>query len=175
MLRVVRSVDEHTGEVYSEKSRYIQDTLNEEGYRVPSHKKGSRMFDNIYFPAEMGYSDIGRLTVLAKMMIPYSNMLGYRARGGIVAYGEKCIMEKLGLSEKRGRQFLAKMIRLGIMQRVTRVVDSEQVVEYYINPAYFFAGKRISINLYLLFREHLDGILPKWVIKEFQDMAQPKK
>lgn len=152
--------------------------LNVRGYRVPSHKAGV-MSSKLPFPKDMSDNEIGKMARLAKLMIADSNMLGYRARTGIKAYTQEQIIEIIGLSHKRGREFIDKMIKLRVMEKTIRIMGDLEQEEYYINPAYFFAGKRISLNLYLLFRESLDPVIPAWVKREFMESAKeqviPKK
>lgn len=175
MLQLIRNMNEYTGEVISQKEKYIPDVLNEEGYKVPPHKAGAKLFSDVQFPPEMTDSEIGKMARLAKLMIADSNMLGYRSKTGIRAYTQDEIIDIIGLSPKRGKEFLQKMFRLGLMQVCIREYGDITQEEYYINPAYFFAGKRISLNLYLLFREYLDPILPEWVRYKFWEMAQPNQ
>jgi hypothetical protein len=178
MLQVVKNVDTKTGEVFGQKEKYIADVLNEDGYKVPVHKLGAKLFADVAFPADMTDAEIGKMARLAKLMIADSNMLGYRTRAGIKAYTECEIIQIIHLSKKRGREFIQKMLSLKVMQRSTRKYGEIEQDEYYVNPAYFFAGRRISMNLYLLFREALDLILPAWVKKEFwrsaKEQARPE-
>lgn len=173
MYRDVRDITAD-GVVVRMKREYIADALTPEGYRVPPHKRGAVMFADICFPPEMTDAEVGKLARLAKLMIADSNMIGYRGHGGIKPYTRDDICALVGLSGKRGREFVCKMITLGVMAVVTRRVGDIEREEYYINPAYFFAGKRISLNLYLLFRESLDPILPAWVRREFWSAAQQR-
>lgn len=179
MLQVIKNIDQSSGEILSEKKKIIEEMFNDEGYRVPTHKLGAKLFADVPFPETMSDSEIGKVARLAKIMVASSNMLGYRSHGGILPYTEKQIIKIIGLSDKRGKEFMKKMIGLGVMQLNTRKVGDVVSEEYYINPAYFFAGKRISLNLYILFREHLDKILPPWVKKEFlaaaNEQAKPSK
>ena len=175
MLQLVKNVDTRTGEVISEKKKFIEDVFTDDGYRVPSHKLGAKLFSDISFPKEMNDSEIGKMARLAKLMVATSNMLGYRSRVGIRPYTENQLIDIVRLSVKRGKKFIDKMIRLGVMQKNIRIYGEIESREFYINPAYFFAGKRIDLNLYLLFREHLDLILPKWVSGEFLQAANERK
>jgi len=172
LLQLIKNVDTRTGEIILEKRKHIEDALTEEGYKVPAHKRGAKLFAGVPFPEEMTDAEIGKMARLAKLMVSTSNMLGYRKKGGIVPYTEKQIIKIVNLSQKRGREFIKKMIDLGVMQKNIRIVGDIESEEYYINPAYFFAGRRISLNLYLLFREHLDPILPEWVKREFIQSAK---
>lgn len=172
MLQLFKGVNASTGEIVSEKQWYIEDVLNEDGYKVPTHKKRAAMFADVRFPAEMTDTEIGKMARLSKLMISTSNMLGYKKGRCILPYTEKHIIDILDLSQYRGKEFIQKMIFIGVMQKTVRKIMTMETEEYYINPAYFFAGKRISLNLYLLFREHLNAVLPNWVIAEFLNMAK---
>lgn len=49
-------------------------------------------------------------------------------------------------------------------------------VGFYINPAYFMAnGQRLSLDLFLLFKEDLKAVIPSWVIIEFIRQAKEKQ
>ena len=61
------------------------------------------------------------------------------------------------------------MVRLHVMRKVDGV-------GFYINPAYFMAnGQRLSLDLFLLFKEDLKPIIPSWVIIEFIRQAKEKQ
>ncbi len=172
MLKLIKNIDHKTGYTYSEKTRFIEDTFNEDGYRVPPRKAGVKMFNGVPLPQEMTYPEKGRIADLSKRMITATNMLGYRSGGQILPYTAEHLMNLVQLSPRWGRPFLKKMIKLGVMQVNTRKYGGIESTEYYINPAYFFAGRRISFNLYLLFREHLDPILPQKVKDDFLMMVR---
>lgn len=171
MLQVVKNINEKTKKVMSEKEKYIEDILTEDGYKVPVHKLGAKIFADIPFPDDMTDSEIGKMARLAKLMVADSNMLGYRARAGIKAYTYEQIIQIVGLSHKRGKEFMDKMKRLKVIMVSKRTLGEITQDEHYINPAYFFSGRRIHMNLYLLFREALDPVLPEWVRKEFWKAA----
>lgn len=160
------------GEVISEKNERFADALNDEGYRFPSHKIGARIFSDVKFPNNVTDTEIGKMTRLSKVMIGKTNMLGYRKYRDIIPYTIKEIGEIVGLCEERGRKFVNRMCKLRMMQEIT----TNSGKQYYINPAYFMAsGQRLSLDLFLLFRNELTTILPKWVITSFLMQAQVKK
>lgn len=175
MLRIIKDVDQATGEIKRGKQEFIDDILNEEGYKVPVHKLGAKLFSDVQFPEEMNDSEIGKMARLAKLMVASTNMLGYRSRSGILPYSEKQLIEIIGLSRFRGKEFIDKMVRIGMIQRNKRLYGEIESEEFYINPAYFFAGRRISLSLYLLFREHLDPVIPTWVRAEFWRAAKEQQ
>jgi len=170
-LRILKDIDAN-GEVFNEKEIKLPDRFNEEGYLIPYNKRGSKMFADVPFPDRMNDAEIGKTARLAKLMVSTSNLLGYRTKTGIKPYTEKQLIEIVGLSSYRGKEYISKMINVGMMQRNKRIIGEVESEEFYLNPAYFFAGKRISLNLYLLFRENLDPILSDWAKKEFQQAAR---
>lgn len=169
-LRIIKDLDAN-GEIFREKEIKIPDTFNDDGYLIPYNKRGSKMFADIPFPDRMNDAEIGKTARLAKLMVSTSNMLGYRTRTGIMPYTEKQLIDIVGLSSYRGKEYISKMINIGMMQRNKRIIGNIESEEFYLNPAYFFAGKRLSLNLYLLFRENLDPILSEWSKKVFQEAA----
>jgi len=66
------------------------------------------------------------------------------------------------------------MIRMRILAKVVIDIGSETQVQYYMNPIYFFNEKWLSLNLYLLFKVDVDGVLPEWVRWKFNDVELGK-
>lgn len=164
--------DEKTGEVIKTKEESFTNSLTEEGYRMPSQKLGARIFNDIQFPDEMSYGDIGKMTCLAKMMIAKNNMLGYRGRRKIVPYTAEEIGGLVGLSGRRAKEFVWRMLN----SRVICKEQSDGETRYFVNPAYFLAnGQRLSFDMFIRFQEDLIPLLPKWVINEFLKQAKTKK
>jgi len=161
------------GEIVNETFNRYPDAMTDEGYRIPSHKLGARLFADVQFPKEMLYIDIGRMTVLSKLMIRRTNMLGYRVGRRIEAYTTYEIGGLVGLrSESQRYAFINRMLKLRVMQRV----DINGKSQYYINPAYFMsAGQRLSLDLFLLFREELAPIVPLWAMRSFLCQAREKE
>lgn len=160
------------GEVVSDRNERFTDTLNDDGYRFPPHKLGARIFADVDFPTDMTDAEIGKMTRLSKLMIGKTNMLGYRKGRSILPYTAHEIAELANLKERQGRDFINKMGRLKVIQKV----DINDSYQYYINPAYFMAsGQRLSLDLFLLFKEDIAPILPKWVLDSFLIQAREKK
>lgn len=169
MIRTVKLVSSD-GEILKDESYKLTESLNEQGYRFPAHKMGARIFSDVTFPIEMTDSDVGKMTRLSKVMVGKTNMLGYRRGRRIEGYTAEEIGELVGLKTKRtARNFVNKMVRLHVMRKVDGV-------GFYINPAYFMAnGQRLSLDLFLLFKEDLKAVIPSWVIIEFIRQAKEKQ
>ncbi len=153
-------------------NKFFKDIFNKDGYRFPFRKAGVRLFADVRFPVGMTDSEIGKMTILSKEMIGKTNMLGYRQNEKIIPYTALEIGCMVGLSGSRARAFTNKMRKLHIMQKV--LVNGDP--QYYINPAYFMAsGQRLTLDLFLLFRNELTNIIPDWVMKSFLAQAREKK
>lgn len=174
MIQERRNIDKETGEVISTIQTEIPDTMNEEGYRVPTNKKGAKLFSDVNFPKDVTDSEIGKMTRLSKLMIGSTNMLGYRVRGAIKPYTDSELTEIVGICGWRGKAFIEKMIKEKMMGRFEITIGEQKRIQYYINPVYFFAGKRIGLDLYLMFQEELNLILPEWVQKNFAYAVREK-
>jgi hypothetical protein len=165
-------VDNITGQIIEESDNRYPELMTDEGYRIPSHKAGVKIFDDIQFPLEMSPAEIGRMTILSKLMIGKTNMLGYRKNDNIYAYTYSEIIELAKLKQRQGVSFMRKMCKFHVMQKVTTTSGPQ----YYINPSYFMAaGHRLSLDLFLIFRDDLQDIIPLWVKKEFLSQAKDKK
>lgn len=176
MLRKeTRIVNEH-GVIVSENSFNIPEAFDEEtGYLFFPNKNHSKSYHEIPFPAAMSMVDIGRMMVLSKRIWSNTNLLGEAKRGGIQPYGISDIGRVIGVEDRQAYRFVDRMLKLGILAR--NRVDTEGIkeIQYYINPIYWFSGKRIPLNLYLLFRRQLDALLPPWVVERFGAKEAEKK
>ena len=115
------------------------------------------------------FADIGRLHVLAENTYADTNMIAYYKNKKYYPAGIKEISEMIRLCERNTKDFLKKMIDLGIMAKAI-VNSNEQIdIQYYLNPLYFLSSKYLSPGLYMLFRKQLDEYLPQWVIKKFNE------
>lgn len=161
-----RILDHETG-VVTEMNSLYPEPMTEEGYLFPARKSGARVFRDVRLPVEVTYAEKGMLGDLAKYhMIAGANMLGYRGRNRILPYTPRQIGELVGLkSRSKCSRFINKMLRIRVMMKVKAIGGEWQ---YYLNPAYFSSpGYRLSLNLFLLFRQELAAILPPHILQEF--------
>ena len=176
MIKRTQFIDEHTGEIYSDKNKFVNSTFDEEkGYLFWNRKNFAKTYRDIDFPEEMTDAEIGKMTRLSKKIWSNTNMLGYRGNGGIKPYDIEKIGEVIGLKYRQTLRFVNKMMRLGVMAKVKVDVGGKKETHYYINPIYFFSSNRIPLNLYLIFKNELDPFLPQWVIDRFKAQDQEQK
>jgi hypothetical protein len=172
MIKHRQVINEKTGEVYHVDAQYFSECMTDEGYRFPYHKAGARLFEGVMFPSGMTDAEIGRMCILSKLMIGQTNMLGYRRGKNIMAYTAQEIGELIRVKRTQALRFVNRMCKFRVMQRINTNSGSQ----YYLNPAYFMAsGKRLSLDLFLLFRDEITPILPAWVINDFLRQAKEKQ
>jgi hypothetical protein len=172
MRKETMYIDDQTGEIVGQKSRYVGNRFDpEKGYLFRNQAGGFSQFYDVSFPPGMTDMEIGRMTRLAKKMYGKTNLIGYRGNGGIRPYDIDGMARIIGLERRQTYNFIKKMINLGVMAKVK--VESRGRVDYqfYINPLYYNSSNRIPLNLYLLFRQQLDPYIPIWARKKFLDMA----
>lgn len=174
-IKRIMRVDGQTGEVYYSKEEYQTPAFDEEkGYLFWARKKAAKTFADVTFPQGMNDLEIGRMVRLSKRIWGKTNMLGYRGNGGVRPYNIDQIGEVIGLKSRQTHAFVTKMLKLGILARVVVECEGVKETQFYVSPIYFFSGNRIPLNLYLIFREQLDAILPEWVKQRFDEQGKKK-
>jgi len=163
-----RWVNTNTGEVSGESSKEFPPHFDEErGYLFWHRKQFVKTFADVPFPVDMTLEDIGRMTLLSKRVYSQTNMLGYRGNGGVKSYSMDQVGEIIHCGPRQARRFFERMVKFGLMAKVKVVVGVCDELQWYLNPIYFFSNNRLPLNLYLLFREQLNAVLPRWVIERF--------
>jgi hypothetical protein len=167
LRKETRYVDEH-GVVVKSTSHDLPEAFDDElGYLFWPRKNHAKSYHEVPFPPGMSVVDIGRMTVLSKKIWANTNLLAVRGRGGLRPYTLVDIGRVIGVEERQAYRFVDRMLKLGMMARSKLNIVDVKETHYYINPIYWFSGKRIPLNLYVLFRHQLDLILPKWVIERY--------
>lgn len=174
LVYINTAVDPETGEI---KQKNVQRKVyfdEQNGYLFFSQKNGARTFDGIDLPDTLTDFDIAKLYRLSRRIYRNSNLLTYRTGNNIKPMQIMQIARLLHMSERCAVIFVNKMIRMRILAKAVIDIGSEKQVQYYMNPIYFFNGKWLSLNLYLLFKVDLDGVLPDWVRQKFNDVELGK-
>lgn len=159
-----------TGQVMKTETRsmFISPQFDEErGYLWWNQKEHSKSFKTVPFPDEMSMIDRGRMATLAKCILGKSNMLGYKGHGGLRPYVVEQIAKIIKTDVKQAQRFLTRMEKLRIIKLISVPFGERTEIQIYVNPVYFFAGSRLSLNLYLLFQDEMKHHVPDWVKDEF--------
>lgn len=168
IIEIKSQIIEETGELVKEQKRLFTSQFDEEkGYLFWNRKNHSKIYNDIEFPECFSYADQGRLQKLSRHIYSNTNMLGYRGNGGVKPYSKYKIGELIDLKRSALSEFMKKCISYEIIKEVKIETNNIIEIQYYINPVYYFSGKRIPLSLYLIFRNSLDKYLKEWVKREF--------
>jgi len=171
LIKQTNYIDDKTGEIYKSNDKYVDMQFDEEkGYLFWNRKKHNKTFHDVKFPKEINWNEKGRLLELSQHVWSNTNLLAYRGNGGIKPYDEKQISKVIGLKERQTKAFIKKMIKNRIIAKTKIETGNRIEIHYYMNPIYFFSGNRIPLNLYLIFRNELDAILPEWVKEKYNEI-----
>ena len=141
----------------------------EKGYLLRVNRNNLTILDSIGLPTTLTDGDVAKMYRLSLTLHKQGNLLCYRSGNSLKAMNDAKIAKYLGISERKASEFLNRMIQNNIIARVIIVKGNSRERQYYINPIYFFVGKWLNVNLYLLFKNDLKRILPEWVIAEFEE------
>jgi len=168
IIKKTQYINTDTGVIEKENMQYIGAAFHDEkGYLFWARKNFAKSFIDVDFPKAMTMKEIGQMATLSKKMWSTTNMLGYRGNGGIKSYSDEQIGNIVGLKPYQAKTFMRKMITVGMIAKVIVMTGGEKVTQYYINPIYFFGSNRIPLNLYLIFKNQLDKVLPGWVLEKY--------
>lgn len=73
------------------------------------------------------------------------------------------------LKPRSGKEFLDRMIRMGIIAERTDAKTG--ISQFFLSPMYGMEGTELTLDVYLLFREQLDPHLSDFARQEFQKLA----
>lgn len=173
MINKTQLIDEDTGEIISAKyQKWAQRWDESKGYKVPYNILGCKTFTCLEYPSALNDIDIGKFHRLQKWCMRDTHLIGYRSHGVIRAMTPAEIYDHVSLSERRGREWLAKMIQTGMIAKVTVKWMDTSRDEYYTNPAHGLNGQWLSPNLFIMFQESLSKVLAPWEVNKFLQLAR---
>ena len=169
LVYINTAVDIVTGEVKNKKIKKKVYFDEQQGYLFFSQKNGARTFEGIDLPEDLSDGEIAKVYRLSRKIYKNSNMLAYRTGNNIRAMEIKHIAKVVNMSDRCCTIFVNKMIRKRILAKAIVEIGNVRQIQFYMNPIYFFNGKWLSLNLYLLYKSDLDFLLPEWVKLKFND------
>lgn len=157
-------VDSKTGEVLFDRTKPMTMYLfsEERGYLLFHNRTTVKWYPSIEWPPSLSNKDLGHLHRLSACLTKENILMG--KDGPLWAEG---MGEVIGLSRSNIYPFVRKLVSLGMLKKTAK--------GYFMNPMYLFAGKYLTPDLYLLFRQELDPYIPEWVKKEIGAMHDGKR
>lgn len=167
----VREIDQGTGEVIAagQRKKWFSNFRDSKGYLFKPQAHFVRVFTGIKLPKEIKSKDAYRLYLLIDRLENGTNRLIYRSDHTNRSMHISHIAAYLGIAYASASRFVSRMIRAGVMARGKVKVGHETNVAYYFNPLYYIRGKWLTYELYTLFQDQLDPVLPTWVKRKFAE------
>lgn len=185
-------IDPESGEILKKKEFTSASKFDlEKGYCfINPLQKGNKIVMSD-LPSCITDAEAGKLLKLFRYAAPNSNLLMFRSGNVNKAMQKEHIAKNLGLSARSCSRFLNRMLKLNIIakreiftvsknksssrsdyepvfqSKFVRLNQNAKEENYFFSPVYFFAGNWLSYDLYILFRNDLDKMLPVWVISKF--------
>lgn len=164
---------DHSGRMLKSNKKTITYFDDEQGYLFWLNKEAVKVFKGCGLPRDLTESETARIYRLSLTMHKGSNLVCYRSGNIVKSMNIKRMAHYLYISDRQATAFINRMIERRIVGKVTVSVGDSSETQYYINPCYFFCGKWLNYNLYFLFKEDLDAVLPGWVREKFnQDLSK---
>lgn len=166
---ITRSIDSVTGQIISRNEYSINYWDDERGYLFWRNRAATKSFEGMDLPNDLKDYEVAKLYRLSKRIYKNSNMIMYRSGNVMKAMQIDHVAKYLNMSDRQVKTFMRNMIARKIIARVEVKISNDVQVQYYMNPMFFFSGKWLNVNLYLLFKKELDCYLPSWVIDRFNE------
>lgn len=168
MIKETRMINENTGEYFNSRYRKFE-VFDNRGYLLWAKKSGRKQFTDIKLTDVVGIGeDFRRVHILAELIYKETNTIMLRENSRKVRVADlEDISKIIGLNIRRTKEFLNRMVTKHVIARRTDVVGDLVSEKYLFNPLFFMCSKRLSADLYFLFKESLDCYLPAYVTEEF--------
>lgn len=157
-----------TGE-FVEKKSWVDLQFNDNGYLFRSNNNSVKSYLDCPMPQELTWAEKGRLLELRHYILKDNQLLVYRSHGTIKPVD---IPEISRILEMSGRQ-AQNLMQRAAQCKVIKEIQLDGLRYFMFNPVYAFKGKRLTLDVYIMFQEELKSILPKWVVSRF--LAQAKE
>lgn len=167
MIKRVERQNEYTGE-YSVQEFQFPDVLNDDGYLFMPRRNQCRMFGDFPLPKALNPAEKGRLLDLVAHIEKHTNCLMKRSSKGKVAMSDLDIIKALGLKERQGKALLNKLMANGVLGFMSFDCGDAPTLQYYMNPLYMCATKRLSANQYRMFAKYIKPHIPQYVVEAFE-------
>jgi hypothetical protein len=169
-IKRVTTIDESDGVVIGSKDYKYTIFDNDKGYLFKNKAyyikgyQGIRLSDVV-----RNKGDYANVHLLAEHLYKDTNMIAVRRNKKYYPADIRDMYLFLDMCEKRFKEFLDRMMQIGIIAKAVINTKESLQIQYHVNPLYFNTSKYISPALYMMFRKQLDEHLPDWVVRRFNE------
>jgi hypothetical protein len=167
---LTRIITDDTGVVVKEQNYEFKIFDDKKGYLFRSNSNFIKGYQGIRLSEVINSkADFANMHILAEHLYRDTNMIGiYKSRKYHPATIPE-IAEIVGLTPRHAREFLIRMIDIGVVMFNQTICADKAEIRYFANPLYFMTSKWLSAELYMMFRHELDMHLTPTVIAWFNN------
>jgi hypothetical protein len=169
-VKITNYINPETGEVH-DVSSFVDMQFDDNGYLFWAKKSNVRTFLEVPLPDTFTWAERGRIEALRHYILKDNQLLVYRSHGSIRPLSELEISNILQMSHRQCRILINKMVD----NHIIKSVRISGITYYAFNPLYGVKDKRLSIQVFIIFQEELQLVLPQWVILKFVAQAEELK
>ena len=114
-------------------------------------------------------ADYANMHLLGENLYKDTSMIAVKRNRKVYPAEIKEMSQIIGLNERYTKEFVQRMMELGVIAKLVINTKETIQVQYHANPLYFTSSKYISSALYMMFRKQLDEHLPAWAIQRFNE------
>jgi len=82
----------------------------------------------------------------------------------------------LDITPKKAREYLSRMIRIGVLGKLTVKVGDVEYSSYAFNSIFVNSTRYVNNTLYLLFKPFCDKYFPDWMKEKYEELnSDPNK
>lgn len=178
MIKKVSTIryNEDTGEVYSEgiKSYKSKLWIDGKGAMLKPRTYHKKIYSDIKLSEIIKEkSDLLKTYILVDSIYKDTNTIYVRTSKNNFRPANILDISKLfGITEKKTREYLRRMIKAGIIGELVLKIKDEEYTSYVFNPIYINSSKYISNDIYILFKPYLDKYFPDWIREKYIEINE---
>ena len=163
----VLNINEETGEVYSEKTKNIKSKLwvDGKGAMIKYRNYHITLYQDMKLSDYIkDKNDLLRTYILIENIYKNTNII-YVSKDNVSPKPAdiKEISIMIGLCERRTKEYIKRMIDIGIIGQIKIKIKDIEYTTYAFNPVFVNSCKYIDETLYLLFKPYVEKYCPLWI------------
>jgi len=170
MIKRSQLIDDETGLIVSTNDFKYTIFDNDKGYLFGTKKAYIKSYQGIKLSSVISNkADYANMHLLGENLYKDTSMIAVKRNRKVYPAEVKEMSQIIGLNERYTKEFVQRMMELGVIAKLVINTKETIQVQYHANPLYFTSSKYISPALYMMFRKQLDEHLPAWAIQRFNE------
>lgn len=166
-------IDEDTGEVLSERKNEYKSKIWQDGKgaMIKFRNYHKKLYSDIRLCDVIeNKPDLLKTYILVENIYKDTNIIYYQVSKTVYRPASiDDICKIIDSCERKTKEYLKRMISLGIMAKIHLVIDDKEYFSYAFNPVFANSCKYINNTLYLLFKPYVDNYCPEWIKQKYEE------